>query len=310
MHQLFLSLTGIGVGFAVGLTGIGGGALMTPILVLVFGIDPLTAVSSDLVASLVMKPVGSAVHAKRGTVHRSLVGWLSLGSMPAAFCGVLILRALGDSAEVQHDLKLVLGCALLLAVAGIAVRCYLSRHDAGLRFDEHPPVRVLPTILVGIGGGLMVGMTSVGAGSLMIVLLMLLYPRLDTRTLVGTDLAQAIPLVASATIGHLLFGSVEFSLAGWLLLGAIPGVYLGARVSSAGTSPFVRPALVVLLLLSASKLLGATTNQLAVLAGVLVLGAAAFFLTRRNAAVAVAVAVAVAAAPATVTLTVSPEGTS
>ncbi|MEZ5218864.1 MAG: sulfite exporter TauE/SafE family protein [Ilumatobacteraceae bacterium] len=296
MHELFLSMTGIGVGFMVGLTGIGGGALMTPILVLVFGIDPLTAVSSDLVASLVMKPVGSAVHAKEGTIHRRLVAWLSLGSMPAAFAGVLILKALGDSVEVQHRLKLVLGVALLLAVGGIALKGRLTarRVAAAGALEATPAVKVLPTVVVGLVGGLMVGMTSVGAGSLMIVLLMLLYPRMDTRTLVGTDLAQAIPLVAAATFGHLLFGSVEFALAGWLLLGAIPGVYAGARISSTTTSPHIRPVLMVLLLLSATKLLGASTNVLAVMALVLVAGAAIYVLSTRRSTNPAAATIAVA----------------
>jgi len=271
MHGLFLTMTGVGVGFMVGLTGIGGGALMTPILVLLFGVDPLTAVSSDLVASLVMKPVGSAVHLRRGSVHRQLVLWLAAGSIPAAFCGVLILRALGDSKRVQNDLKVALGVALVIAVCGIGLRAWVGRRDKLLaphRFDANPPVRKAATLAVGVFGGLMVGLTSVGSGSLMIVALMLLYPSLETRTLVGTDLVQAIPLVGSAALGHLLFGHVEFGLAGSLLLGALPGVYLGARVSSKGTSPYVRPVLVVLLLLSASKLLGATTTQLAVLVGV------------------------------------------
>lgn len=271
MHGLFLTLTGVGVGFMVGLTGIGGGALMTPILVLVFGVDPLTAVSSDLVASLVMKPVGSAVHLKRGAVHRRLVLWLSIGSVPAAFSGVLILRALGDGAEVQSTLKHVLGVALLLAVGGIALKARVSRRNAGgpPRLDAHPPVRIAATLAVGVFGGLMVGLTSVGSGSLMIVALMLLYPSLETRALVGTDLVQAIPLVGSAAFGHLLFGDVEFGLAGALLLGALPGVYLGARISSRASSPLVRPALVVLLILSASKLLGADNTQLAVLVALL-----------------------------------------
>jgi uncharacterized membrane protein YfcA len=277
MHELMLSVTGVGVGCMVGLTGIGGGALMTPILVLLFGIDPLTAVSSDLVASLVMKPVGSVVHARRGTVHTRLVLWLAVGSVPAAFSGVLILRALGDSADVQTALKHVLGVALFIAVCGIITRGLLARRDSERRSrnDPNPRLRVVPTVLVGVLGGVMVGLTSVGSGSLMIVLMMLLYPHLDTRVLVGTDLAQAIPLVASATLGHLLFGRVEFSLAGWLLLGAIPGVYLGARISSAGTSPVIRPALVVLLLLSASKLLGASNQLLAVIASVAVVAAIA-----------------------------------
>ncbi len=207
-----------------------------------------------------MKPVGSAVHLRRGSVHRSLVGWL------AARFGARRLRRRARScapwataAEVQSTLKHVLGGALLLAVGGIALQAWVRRGDAAGApgREAHPPVRVGADDRRRGARRLMVGLTSVGSGSLMIVALMLLYPSLETRTLVGTDLVQAIPLVGSAALGHLLFGNVEFGLAGALLLGALPGVYLGARISSRAASPLVRPALVVLLILSASKLLGA-----------------------------------------------------
>jgi uncharacterized membrane protein YfcA len=123
-------------------------------------------------------------------------------------------------------------------------------------------IKPVPTLLVGVVGGLIVGMTSVGSGSLMIVLLMLLYPRLSTTTMVGTDLVQAIPLVGAATLGHLLFGDVSLSLTGALLVGCLPGVYIGARVSSRARDGIVRPALVLVLLASALKLLGVATRPL------------------------------------------------
>jgi uncharacterized membrane protein YfcA len=119
-------LSGLGVGFVVGLTGMGGGALMTPILVLLFGVEPLTAVSSDIVASMIMKPVGGAVHWRRGTVHRPLVKWLMLGSIPAAFLGVLLLRKLGSGAALQSHIKLSLGVALLVVATGLIVRPLLG----------------------------------------------------------------------------------------------------------------------------------------------------------------------------------------
>src|SRR5437764_954062 len=122
----YVALAGLVVGFTVGLTGMGGGAIMTPILVLFFKIQPLAAVSSDLVAAVVMKPIGGAVHLRRGTVNRSLVGWLSVGSVPSAFAGVLILRQLGDSAEVQERVKTALGVALLVAVATMIARAFLN----------------------------------------------------------------------------------------------------------------------------------------------------------------------------------------
>src|SRR5689334_11865444 len=159
----------------------GGGALMTPVLVLLFGVHPLAAVSSDLVASAVMKPVGSVVHLRRGTVNGALVRWLCLGSVPAAFIGVLVARALGDSDEVQSIIQVALGVALLGAAAGLAVRGYLRLIERAKvrdgRLDPLPAerpqvtVRPLPTVLVGIVGGLVVGMTSVGSGSLIIIAL-------------------------------------------------------------------------------------------------------------------------------------------
>ncbi len=265
----WVALAGLGVGFVVGLTGMGGGALMTPVLVLLFGIQPLAAVSSDLVAAVVMKPVGGGVHLRRGTVRLDLVKWLALGSVPSAFAGVLVLRAIG-AARVQDRLQLLLGLVLVVAAAAMVARWILQPRRATRA--EPVRVRAIPTVLVGVVGGLVVGMTSVGSGSLMIVALMMLYPAMSTGELVGTDLVQAIPLVLSAALGHMLFGHLELGLTGALLLGSIPGVYLGARVSARAPDAIVRPALAVVLLLSALKLLDA---PIAVLLAVLVLAVCA-----------------------------------
>lgn len=268
----WVALAGLGVGFVVGLTGMGGGALMTPVLVLLFGIHPLAAVSSDLVAAVVMKPVGGGVHLRRGTVRLDLVKWLALGSVPAAFAGVLVLRAIG-AAHVQDRLQILLGVVLLAAAGAMVARWILQPRRAVSSGPVH--VRALPTALVGVVGGLVVGMTSVGSGSLMIVALMILYPALSTRELVGTDLVQAIPLVLSAALGHVLFGHLDVGLTGALLLGSVPGVYLGARVSSRAPDAIVRPVLAIVLLLSALKLLDAPNAALlAVLAGAVCIGAA------------------------------------
>ncbi len=172
MHlDWLLSLAGLIVGFTVGLTGMGGGALMTPVLVLLFHVQPLAAVSSDLVASMIMKPVGAAVHARRGTVHRALVLWLVVGSVPTAFAGVFVLRHLGQGDQVQDRIKLALGVALLVAATAIVLKSRAAdRNEARPRSDEPVRVRRVPTVLVGALGGLVVGMTSVGSGSLIIVL--------------------------------------------------------------------------------------------------------------------------------------------
>src|SRR6266540_4969518 len=220
-------LAGLGVGVVVGLTGMGGGALMTPILVLVFGVPPLAAVSSDLAASAVMKPFGGWVHAHRGTVNWSLVRWLCAGSVPSAFLGVLLMRLLGDDATVQRAVQAALAIALLLAAAGLVVKAV---RGSGSRSSEAPPIRVrpLPTALLGAVGGLVVGLTSVGSGSLIIVVLLALYPALRANDLVGTDLVQAIPLVAAAALGHAFFGDLRLDIAAAVLAGSIPGVLIGA----------------------------------------------------------------------------------
>src|SRR6266545_3733211 len=251
----------------------GGGALMTPVLVILFKVQPLAAVSSDLVASMVMKPVGAGVHLRRGTVNWTLVRWLAAGSIPFAFAGVFILKRLGNGTVVEDRLKLALGVALLVASASIVGKGFLQlrrarRREAlllqGRTADPGPFIlRRLPTLVIGMVGGVIVGMTSVGSGSLIIVSLLLLYPMLSARELVGTDLVQAIPLVASAAFGHILFGDFRLSLTTSVLLGSIPGVYLGAKLSSRARDGLIKPALVFVLLASSLKLLGMHTTATA-----------------------------------------------
>lgn len=256
------AVAGALVGFTVGLTGMGGGALMTPILVLLFGVSPGTAVSSDLLASLVMKPVGAAVHSRTGTVNWRLTRWLALGSVPAASAGVFVLNHLGTGEDVAGRLKTMLGWALIVAAVAMVVRALLgararARGAISETGAERTPVQLkrVATVLIGVAGGFIVGMTSVGSGSLMIVMLLLLYPQLSAKELVGTDLVQAIPLVGAATVSHVVFGHVDLGLTGSVLVGALPGVYLGARVSSRAPDALIRPVLVVILLASALKLL-------------------------------------------------------
>ena len=249
--------TGLAVGFLVGMTGMGGGALMTPILVLGFGIPPLSAVSSDVVASMFMKPVGGSVHLRRGTVHRGIVLWLALGSVPSAFGGVWLLRSAGGDA-LEPILRFALGLALLAAASAIVLRAYLGSRRAAIEETEAPvEVRRLATLLVGVAGGLVVSATSVGSGSLMIVALLFLYPALRPAALVGTDLVQAAPLVAAAALGHLLFGEVHAAVTGSIILGAVPGAYLGAHASVRAPDRLVRSAVTVVLATSGLKLVGA-----------------------------------------------------
>jgi uncharacterized membrane protein YfcA len=249
-----LALAGLGVGFIVGLTGMGGGALMTPVLVLLFGVDPSKAVGSDLVVSLLMKPVGGGVHLRKGTVDLPLVGWLVAGSVPSAFAAVWVAsEVFGDnfSTVIQY----AIGVALLAASLGLIAKGAFSGRRLIGPGDRDVPIRRLPTLLVGVFGGAAVGITSVGSGSLMMPLILMLYPALTARRLVGTDLVQAVPLVASASLGHLLFGDVEIGLTAALLVGALPGVWLGAHVSSRASDHVIRPLLAVLLVVSGLKML-------------------------------------------------------
>jgi uncharacterized membrane protein YfcA len=288
-----LSLASFGVGIVVGLTGMGGGALMTPVLVLFFAVPPLTAVSSDLVASAVMKPVGSFVHLRRGTVHLGLVKWLCIGSIPGAFSGVIIARSLGRGQQVQDIIRFALAVALLLAAIGLIIRAYIRLVERARRRDGRatplphgPPsvhLRPLPTVLVGVLGGLVVGLTSVGSGSLIIIALMVLYPLLTANELVGTDLVQAVPLVASAALGHILFGDFKLEITTSLLLGSIPGVWIGAHLSAQAPGGLVRRALAFVLLASSLKLFNISNGTTGlVLAVVLVFAPVLWMLVRRH----------------------------
>jgi len=274
-----ISIAGLFVGLIVGLTGMGGGALMTPVLVLLFGVQPLAAVSSDLVASMIIKPVGGSVHLRRGTVHGKLVLWLALGSVPTAFAGVLFLQGLGDRAQVEQVVKHAIAGALIVAAAALLLKDVLRARRPAIEQGD-VPARPLATLLIGALGGLMVGMTSVGSGSLMMVMLLFVYPSLSLRRLVGTDLVQAVPLVASAAVAHLLFGEFRLGLTASVLVGALPGVYLGARLSSRAPDPVIRPLLVVVLLGSSLKLFGVATGPLLV-AGALLAATGSIWALRR-----------------------------
>ncbi len=269
-----IALASVLVGFTVGLTGMGGGALMTPILLIFFGINPTAAVSSDLVAAMVMKPVGGGVHVRRRTVRWELVRWLCVGSIPAAFAGVLLLHATGDSDTIEHTTRVFLGITLTLAAAAMVFKAWLqSRRSAlaraGRRATLGPEgkihVRIPLTILIGAIGGMLVGLTSVGSGSIIIVCLMLTYPQLRGAHLVGTDLVQAVPLVTSAAIAHILVGDFKLGLTTSILIGALPAVYVGARLSSKAPDGIIRPALVVVLLASAMKLLDVSNEALGII---------------------------------------------
>jgi uncharacterized membrane protein YfcA len=286
-----LALGGLLVGIVVGLTGMGGGALMTPMLVFFFGADPLTAISSDLVASFVMKPAGALVHLRNRTVNLGLVRLLCLGSVPAAFIGAWAISQQPRGAELDATLKVLLGLALLFSSGGLVARALFQMWQNRLPLGEgaarpsRPEVilKPVPTIMLGAIAGFIVGITSVGSGSIIIVVLLLIYPGLKASALVGTDLTQAIPLVGAAALGHLLFGSFSFGITASLLLGAVPGAFIGAQISSRAPGGVIRRALAVLLLASGLRLLGVATEVVLLVAAMsLVLGSVLWILIRRT----------------------------
>jgi uncharacterized membrane protein YfcA len=262
--DFYKALAGVIVGFVIGLTGMGGGALMTPVLVLVFGVNPGTAVSADVVTSLVLKPFGGGIHVMRRTVNWRLVKWLMVGSVPSAFLGAYLLDEVVGT-ENAHTVKQILGWVLLVAAGAILAKLLLVARKNQARVTEMMDarlVRPIPTVTIGALGGLIVGMTSVGSGSLIIVMLMLLYPKLSSKEMVGTDLIQAIPLVGAAAIGHYLFGKLDFSIITSVLIGAVPAVMIGAHFSSTKADRYIRPVLVAVLTISALGLLGVPNGWL------------------------------------------------
>ncbi len=270
------------VGLLVGLTGAGGGALMTPMLILLFNVRPAAAISSDLVAAVVMRPVGSLVHLHRGTVNLRLVGWMCAGSVPMAFLGAYLLHLMGGSAAQQQNVETALGAALLAGTAAMLLRYVLDRRSGQGRTGSVAQVRTrrLPTVAIGAAGGLIVGMTSVGSGSLMIVLLLFTYPMLAAGQLVGTDLTQAVPLTAAAALGALAFGHVQFGLTAAVIIGSVPAVLAGSLLSSRAPDKYIRPVITFVIFASGLKYAGMGTTALGWTLCLAALGCAVYWLAR------------------------------
>jgi hypothetical protein len=272
------------IGLLVGMTGAGGGALMTPMLILLFGVKPSTAISSDLVAAVVMRPIGAAVHLRQGTVNLRLVMWMMAGSVPAAFAGSYILHLIGNAKAAEHNVQIALGAALLLGASAMVLRYVLDRRAGHTRqgIVHDLTVRPVLTVAVGVVGGLIVGITSVGSGSLMIVFLLFLYPMLGANQLVGTDLTQAVPLTAAAALGALAFGHVELSVTTSLVVGSVPAVLVGAFLSSRAPDRYIRPAITFVILASGLKYVGVGTKTLGwTLCSVLLVAAGAWLVAVR-----------------------------
>ena len=252
------------VGFLVGLTGAGGGALMTPMLILLFNVKASTAISSDLVAAVLMRPFGAAVHMRKGTVNYRLVGWMVLGAAPMAFLGEYVLHLFGKGDAAQLDIQRALGAALLVGAAAMVFRLVLDRRHGEERQGVVHDVTVRPllTILIGMIGGMIVGITSVGSGSLMIVMLLFLYPTIGAGQLVGTDLTQAVPLTAAAALGALAFGHVAVPVTLSIAIGSVPAVLVGSFLSSRAPDRYIRPAIMFVVFASGLKYVGVGTMAL------------------------------------------------
>lgn len=253
------TIAGFAVGFVIGLTGVGGGSLMTPILVLVFSIKPAVAVGTDLLYAAITKGGGIFAHQRQSTIDWKIVRLLCAGSVPATVVATLFLKRLADSG-VDYDrlLTSMLSLALILTSLVILFKEPLRALGKKERFRVvrlmHRRWRDLMTVLSGALIGALVTFSSVGAGALGAAVLMFLYPRQRTVKIVGTDLAHAVPITAIAGVGHWSLGAVDFSLLLSLIIGSLPGIYLGSHTGAQVSDKYMRPALASMLLLIGARL--------------------------------------------------------
>jgi uncharacterized protein len=247
-------LAGFVVGFLVGLTGVGGGSLMTPILLLIYNIKPAVAVGTDLLYASITKSVGIFAHGKLGNIDWGIVKRLAMGSIPASMLTLWSLHSMDlQSGNVVCTIKFWLGVALIVTSVAVLMRNKLMSLVAK---GEWIPARVVPgaTVALGVVLGALVTLTSVGAGALGVTALILLYPKEKITTIVGSDIAHAVPLTLVAGLGHASLGTIDYQLLGTLLIGSIPGIYLGSHLSSRVAEHWVRIALAMILIFVGFKL--------------------------------------------------------
>lgn len=256
--QIGLVIAGLFVGFVVGMTGVGGGSLMTPIL-LWFGIPPTTAVGTDLLYAAFTKMGGIFVHHKKNNINWKVTGWLALGSVPAALITLWVLESIkADITNLNLVIKQSLGYALLFTSVAILFKKKIlkfSEKHAGDRFHKESKTQDILTIVIGILLGTTVTLTSIGAGALGTVTLFFLYPLLPTPKLVGTEIAHAVPLTLVAGIGHASMGNLDLALLAQLLMGSLPGIYIGSMLSGKVPDLFLRNAIAIMLFMVGYKLL-------------------------------------------------------
>ncbi len=253
--DLLYSLSGLCVGFLVGLTGVGGGSLMTPLLVLVFNVHPATAVGTDLLYAAATKSAGTLVHGLKGSVDWRVTLRLATGSVPAATITLILLHRYGmDSPRASHLIQAVLGAALLITAIALIFRPQLAALAARRRHAPGEARTLLLTVLTGAVLGVLVSLTSVGAGAIGVTVLLLLYPALPTVRIVGSDVAHAVPLTLLAGAGHWLLGSIDWSLLLSLLCGSLPGIAIGSMLSSRAPDALLRNLLAATLTLVGLRL--------------------------------------------------------
>lgn len=252
------TVSGFLVGLIVGVTGVGGGSLMTPLLVLFFGVSPATAVGTDLLYASLTKTVGGWVHSKHGTVDWKVFGLLAMGSLPAAVITILLLKYLALEEKTLRGLVTgVLSVALLATAAALLLKDViknLARRQDGTVYELHHRYLPVATIITGVVVGVLVTISSIGAGVLGTVALLFLYPRMSAVKVVGTDIVHAVPLTALAGMGHMALGTVDMVLLGSLLLGSLPGIYLGSHLSAKVPERLLRNILAVMLLIIGLKM--------------------------------------------------------
>ncbi|HEY6239544.1 MAG TPA: sulfite exporter TauE/SafE family protein [Burkholderiales bacterium] len=249
------SLSGFLVGLVVGVTGVGGGSLMTPLLVLVFGVAPVTAVGTDLLFAALTKTGGAWAHARRGNVAWNVVGWLAAGSIPASAVTLVLLHAyVPDPGKLSAIVSVALGFALILTGGALLLREQL--HALAARHVTSGPYSASPRRTAALGAilGVLVTVSSVGAGALGVTVLFFLYPGLAAARIVGTDIAHAVPLTLVAGLGHAAAGVVDWKLLGALLIGSLPGIWLGSALNQKIPERLLRGALAAMLILIGGKL--------------------------------------------------------
>jgi uncharacterized protein len=277
-------LTGLLIGVLVGMTGMGGGSLMTPILVIVFGFKPTLAVGTDIVHGAIFKTVGAIRHGKLGTVHAQLSGWMLAGSAPLSLIGVAVATRIthryGDSAT--EVMGYILGGALLFGATGLVLKSFLRKKVIGEddRFDMEWRDR-FAAIAIGAVGGFIVGLTSVGSGTFFGLTMLFVFP-LRAHKVVGTDILHAAALLYVAGFGHIIAGNVDMSVVGWLLIGSIPGVLIGSHYSVRIPEAWLRLALADVLAISGLKLVQVPNVYLAIAIALSVTGGIAIIVYQRR----------------------------